>query len=327
MLLLAVGVTAHDYPACYRGQIEGPGFISFDNCAQSPGSIVCKDSDSCGLDKCGGPSHGACTCSKCHLHQGVTPPQGLRCGCDGTGCYCDNNCKFGPGGTRWRSLDRAGVTITAKLGPCLGCMCELDSAKFDSAVCEPGAPHFSPPADADLCLGPIGMCAAKGRWVEPSCRVLNFTRGDPMPSGLPDPIATLGSSWVRESDDDGTRVLDETEWASHDLYTQNDTEYVIATDFNACWQIPRIMKTKPIFCHGPFPKAEIGWAEKDWVAGKGSCRQQGFDQGPHDSSANVTGQMDKYQCHFTKWDFAHPLPINERFSQWSKTPSAAQALR
>ena len=31
------------------------------------------------------------------------------------------------------------------------------------------------------------------------CRMLNFSKGDPMPTGLPDPLDTLGSSWVRIS--------------------------------------------------------------------------------------------------------------------------------
>lgn len=201
LLLLLAAAHAHDYPACYLGQIEGPGFISFDHCSGgAPSSIVCKDTATCGLDKCGGPQRKSCDCSTdCHVHMDdAAAAISLRCGCDSQGCFCDNDCKF-TSGTRWRSLDRPGVVINATLGPCLGCMCELDTAGFDSAVCQRGDPRFKPPSDADLCLGPIGMCAAKGRWAGLGCRMLNFSKGDPMPTGLPDPLDTLGSSWVRVS--------------------------------------------------------------------------------------------------------------------------------
>ena len=85
----------HTYPDCYLGQIEGPGSMSYDECVGAPDSFVCKNSDSCGLDKCYGDGfkHENCTCNDCHEHQyditgGVMPH--IECGCtQGADCWCD----------------------------------------------------------------------------------------------------------------------------------------------------------------------------------------------------------------------------------------------
>ena len=56
----------------------------------------------------------------------------------------------------------------------------------------------------------------------------------------------------------------------------SQTQYLIATSSNTCIQIPVVMKNESIFCHGPYPRAEIGSGFlQDWVAGKGSCKEQG----------------------------------------------------
>ena len=49
-----------------------------------------------------------------------------------------------------------------------------------------------------------------------------------------------------------------------------------------------------------------------------ACRAAGFDQGPQNSVANVTGQTDIHVCHFTQWRFDQPLPLNQRESAWYK---------
>ena len=136
----------------------------------------------------------------------------------------------------------------------------------------------------------------------------------------------------------GARALNESQYPAYDFASRNDTEYLIATIDDSCLQIPKIMETKSIFCHGPYPKAGFDVVEKDWVAGKGSCKAQGaachrlamheshngcslfagFDHGPTDASANVTDQKDMHVCHFTKWDFSHPLPLDQRQSSWYK---------
>ena len=75
---------------------------------------------------------------------------------------------------------------------------------------------------------------------------------------------------------EGVKALGEDEWAAHDWTTNNQTQYLIATRDDTCVQIPVVMKNESIFCHGPFPRAEIrsGFLQ-DWVAGKGSCKEQG----------------------------------------------------
>ena len=143
---------------------------------------------------------------------------------------------------------------------------------------------------------------------------------------------------------EGVKALGEDEWAAHDWTTNNQTQYLIATASTTCLQIPVVMKNKSLFCHGPYPRADRSGFEQDWVAGKGSCKEQGpgalgvhsvriptcdpcafcapcaagFDHGPQDTAANVTGQADMHQCHFTNWDFDHLLPLNERQSSWYK---------
>lgn len=85
----------HTYPDCYLGQIEGPGSMSFDHCAASPGSFVCNNSATCGLDKCYGDGfqHENCRCDKCHVHQwknSVKVEQHLECGCTpNADCWCN----------------------------------------------------------------------------------------------------------------------------------------------------------------------------------------------------------------------------------------------
>ena len=85
----------HTYPDCYLGQIEGPGSMSFDNCAEASGSFVCNDSKTCGLDKCYGDGfqHENCSCTNCHSHlyqEDFIVEQHVECGCTpGADCWCD----------------------------------------------------------------------------------------------------------------------------------------------------------------------------------------------------------------------------------------------
>ena len=85
----------HTYPDCYLGQIEGPGSMSYDNCAGSSDSFVCKNSDTCGLNKCYGDGfkHENCKCDDCHLHQyksSLVIESHIECGCtQGADCWCD----------------------------------------------------------------------------------------------------------------------------------------------------------------------------------------------------------------------------------------------
>jgi len=161
-------------------------------------------------------------------------------------------------------------------------------------------------------------------WCDPSdpdCKNGRPSRPAPPPSPTPStpqgkpPHATIAGGLFGE----GVKALGEDEWAAHDWTTNNQTQYLIATRDDTCVQIPVVMKNESIFCHGPFPRAEIrsGFLQ-DWVAGKGSCKEQGFDHGPQDAAANVTGQTDMHQCHFKNWDFDHLLPLNERQSSWYK---------
>merc|ERR1712166_176250 len=116
----------------------------------------------------------------------------------------------------------------------------------------------------------------------------------------------------------GVVTVQQSDWAAHDFTINNSTQYLIATVDNSCQQIPVVMKSKSLFCHGPYLKADFNILQKEWTAGKGSCKAQGYDHGPTDSSANVTAQTDMYTCHFTRWDFDHPLPLDQRRSQCYK---------
>ena len=110
IVLAGRAASGHDYPGCYLGQIAGPGFVSFDNCAGAGDHFVCKDSATCRLDRCGGFQHLACSCMECHTQQttamapsGASKAKGksvgvdddrdsFRCGCTGPpnwGCWCD----------------------------------------------------------------------------------------------------------------------------------------------------------------------------------------------------------------------------------------------
>ena len=78
----------------------------------------------------------------------------------------------------------------------------------------------------------------------------------------------------------GFRHLEPWEQPAQRLSVNNATEYLIATIDNACLQIPAMMKTKAIFCHGPYPRADFNEVQKEWVAGRGSCKEQGACPSP-----------------------------------------------
>ena len=109
----------------------------------------------------------------------------------------EKKCSFGPGsvmnGTEW-TTDK-GATVTALLGPCLGCWCEHDTADFDSAVCEEGMSPRPLPAGVDACLGPPSSCLAAGTYSD-DCNTLTFTEGNAI-AGIPDPLKKLGKVWRR----------------------------------------------------------------------------------------------------------------------------------
>jgi len=94
-ILSAVSNMNHTYPDCYLGQIEGPGSMSFDHCARTPTSIVCNNSDTCGLDKCYGSGfqHENCSCEVCHWHEyknNKMTEHHIECGCTpGADCWCN----------------------------------------------------------------------------------------------------------------------------------------------------------------------------------------------------------------------------------------------
>ena len=77
----------------------------------------------------------------------------------------------------------------------------------------------------------------------------------------------------------GVVTVQQSDWAAHDFTINNSTEYLIATVDNSCQQIPVVMKSKSLFCHGPYLKADFNILQKEWTAGKGSCKAQGHN--PH----------------------------------------------
>lgn len=69
--------------------------------------------------------------------------------------------------------------------------------------------------------------------------------------------------------------IDRQQSGEQQYYSSNATEYLVASYGNACQQIPVILQSKSIFCHGPYPKADFNEFQLDWQAGKGSCAEQG----------------------------------------------------
>jgi len=173
-----------------------------------------------------------------------------------------------------------------------------------------------PPPQPPGCKKEGHKCKIDSECCEDECNDISCMDGACRALMPPSPSPTIQ---VRE--EEGVRALAVEEMGAHEFVSSNDTEYLVAFDTkmdNSCLQIPVLLKTKAIFCHGPYPKADFNEFQLEWMEGKGSCKEQGFDHGPQNSAANVTGQTDEFVCHFTKWDFNQPLPLNLRESSWYK---------
>jgi len=110
-----------------------------------------------------------------------------------------------------------------------------------------------------------------------------------------------------------------------ELIDQTPGGYMYATANGLCQQIPAMLMTLPLYCHGPYPQPT--WGEPcglpicmpKWASG--SCAQLGYDK-LVGTSANATGQTDRHKCAFKSWGAA--LPTSLSHTQWVKDRSGSK---
>ena len=87
-----------------------------------------------------------------------------------------------------------------------------------------------------------------------------------------------------------------------------------------CCQIPAIMETESILCHGPYPHGAgdcWGVPSSPWF--NGTCAGRGYTKlSPGAHTANATGQTDLHKCVFKGWNFSQPLDPSMAKSSWLK---------
>jgi hypothetical protein len=96
-------------------------------------------------------------------------------------------------------------------------------------------------------------------------------------------------------------------------------------EYAGCQQIPEILLTNSVYCHGPFPVPD--WnipppfscveplCDTKWKAG--SCSDNGFGK-QNGQSINATDQTDMYTCEFVAWDYDNYLPPDLSETHWEK---------
>jgi hypothetical protein len=101
-------------------------------------------------------------------------------------------------------------------------------------------------------------------------------------------------------------------------HAADDAHFLYATAQGACQQIPHMLLTEQVFCHGPFPKPtwNLPCAPPDCMPewSNGTCATAGFPK-LAGQSANATGQTSATHCHFKSWDFDY-LSLNMSQTQW-----------
>lgn len=104
---------------------------------------------------------------------------------------------------------------------------------------------------------------------------------------------------------------------------KTNTAYLYATAQNTCQQIPEVLLSNSVYCHGPYPVPT--WdiytpcrehvCDSEWKGG--SCQEHGFSV-MLSQSINVTDQEDMYTCVFTEWDYDTYLPPDLSKTWWDR---------